>query len=431
MRLLVCAALLLMGAAPADSVTDYIPDAWRERAQLEMSQESSRDANLKNERLDEGIAQLVLGPFETLDFIRSDEMDPRKTARLRVARFNVVRGDTCAGNVEVYESLPELGNPVYLKAMLMRMFSGPKSCGYDPVATARTMARTPRSICELILPLELAVWRVVLIDTRDGETLVMEFPTMPGQQIDSTAITITPLADWSAHTRTSLREWLRLDQPLPPVSHDVPDDALRATEAWLRGEEGQRAIARQMSVSRIYGRPSLGEPAVAFHLSELELVRYIESDEVDPTRFDVNPRYVVPVVVEDQELLYAFLKGNRDELGRGVPHSEGDYAIEYGDSRYQSEIRPPELLPYGHVAEVFIRALLPGRWYHILGPEGAWFTSFGWKGWAFIRAPDGTTRKGDGSAPEVVPLYVLAGWAKPEMADALRAWRASLDVLVR
>jgi hypothetical protein len=32
---------------------------------------------------------------------------------------------------------------------------------------------------------------------------------------------------------------------------------------------------------------------------------------------------------------------------------------------------------------------------------------------------------------EVVPLYVPAGWASPEMADALRAWRASLDVHVR
>ena len=110
MRLLLCAALLILSApALADTSADYIPATWRERAQRELSgRDHQRD--LRGAGLDDGIAELTLGPFEILDFIGSDETDPRNRARLSSARFEIIRGDTCVGRVLLRETRPPAGD---------------------------------------------------------------------------------------------------------------------------------------------------------------------------------------------------------------------------------------------------------------------------------------------------------------------------------
>ena len=373
MHLFVCAAFLLMGAAPADSVVDCIPDTWRERAQLEMSRESSRDHDFKNARLDEGIAQLVLGPFETLDFIRSDETDPRGTARLRSAKFEIVRGDSCAGTVEVYEPNPRFPDSFYPN-MLLGKFA---PCRNRSVEAARALARSRGSICELILPLESSAWRIILIDTKDRGTLVMEIPSMPGVEVDSAAVTITPLADWSAHARKSLREWLRLDKPLPLASHVVPEDATREAQAWLKS----RYALSTLPV------PALDMPIREFVLSKLELARFAESNESDPVRFDANSRFLFPV--EGRKNFYVVVERNCDEFGRRIFDLEGEFrvtSVAFGGGAGDSMIEPRDFVEYGHAAILNMGPL--GLLYHMLGPHGATIGSK--TSWSGPRSPVAT-----------------------------------------
>jgi hypothetical protein len=317
---------------------------------------------------------------------------------------------------DVYEASRPPGNSARLECKFLGSLS-PEPCDYDPVDSARALARTPQSVCELVLPLELKIWRTILIDTEDAGTLVMEFPALlPGEQADSSAVVVVSMAEWSARAKTALREWLRLGEPLPPVSHDVPAEALQAAEAWMHSDTGQGMIADAMSKHRVYGRPSLGEPTVEFFITELELALYAESTEPDPTRFDVSPHYVVPVVVEGQEILYSVVALYRDGLGRRASYAKDGYScglVYMSNDDGTSIVRPAEFMKQGHVALMTFRDL--GQWYHVLGPDGARFTSYGWNIRVFTQAPDGSMQRGDGAPPDVVPLDVFAGWAKPQI----------------